>query len=138
MADSEHFLPLYDGEGNLYAVLLSAELWQRGAKRLQPVVESLLEAKHPTEQPEPLEEWETFRQFWDFRYPYNAEVECRCCGAKTPDWTADSGKPFRLRSAQLGGLAVFICKACGATIRKKHFKDHICYEVTPLEPNGRK
>ena len=134
MAHSDHFLPLYDAEGNLHAVLLSAELWRRGAKRLQPLVDSLLESMQPVEQPEPLDEWEMFRQYWDFQYPYNAEVECPHCGVKTPDWTADPAKPFRLRSAQLGGLAVFTCSACGATVRKKHFKDHICYEASPLEP----
>ena len=132
MAHSDHFLPLYDGKGNLYAVLLSAELWQRGAKRLQPVVDSLLETVEPTERPEPLDQWDAFRQWWDFRYPYNAEVECRTCGAKTADWTSDAAKPFRLRSAQLGGLAVFNCNACGATVRKKHFKDHVCYESDPV------
>ena len=129
MAHSDHFLPLYDAEGNLHAVLLSAELWTRGSKRLRPVVDSLLEAMAPVERTEPLEEWEAFRQWWDFRYPYNAEVECRHCGAKTADWQSDPAKPFALRSAQLGGLAVFHCNACGARVRKKHFKDHMCYEA---------
>ena len=131
MLFSKDFLPLYDNEGNLSAVFLSADLWQRGAKRLQPIIDSLLQADQPAEKPEPREEWEDFRKWWDFRYPYSAEVECRHCGAKTPDWTTDPFRPFRLRSAQLGGLAVFHCNACGATVRKKHFKDHVCYEATP-------
>lgn len=130
MAHSDHYLPLYDQNGNIYAVMLSAELWNKYRHRLEPLIAGMLEEMEPVEQPEPLHEWDEFKRYWDFAYPYNACVECGNCGARTEDWTTDPAEPFRLRSAQLGGLAVFACKACGATVRKKHFKDHICFEYS--------
>lgn len=130
MAHSDHFLPLYDGKGNLYAVMLSAELWGKYRHKLEPQIKGMLQEMEPVEKPEPLEDWEEFKRYWDFKYPYNAAVECANCGAKTEDWTTDPDKPFRFCSAQLSGLAVFLCKNCGATVRKKHFKDHICFEFS--------
>ncbi len=131
MALSDQVVPLYDANGDLYTVLLGADIWRRGSERLLRVINSLEDPAVP--RPEPLEDWEMFKQYWDFRYPYNAEVECRHCGAQTNDWTLDPLKPFRLKSAQLGGLVVFHCNACNATVRKKHFKDRVYYEATPPE-----
>ncbi len=130
MAHSDHYLPLYDKSGNFYAVLLSAELWSRFSHRLEPMIRGMLEDMEPQERPEPLHEWDEFKQYWDFKYPYEARVECGNCGAQAEDWTTDPVRPFTLRSAQIGGLAVFQCRACGATVRKKHFKDHVCFEYT--------
>lgn len=128
MAHSDHFLPLYDKNGTLYSVMLSAELWSKYRFKLQPIIRGMLEEMEPVEKPEPLEEWEDFKKYWDFKYPYEATVRCGNCGAASEDWLNDPQKPFRLKSAQLGGLAVFECKGCGATVRKKHFKDHVCFE----------
>lgn len=130
MAHSDHFLPLYDNKGNLYAVMLSAELWDKNRRKLEPVIRVMLEELEPTEKPEPFHQWEEFMAYWDFKYPYCADVECRNCGSRTDDWRNDPAKPFRLKSAQIGGLAVFHCNACGATVRKKHFKDHMCFEFS--------
>ena len=130
MAHSDHFLPLYDANGNLYAVLLSSDLWLRYRHKLEPQLQAMLEEMEPTERPEPIHEWDEFKTYWDFKYPYCADVTCGNCGAQTQDWLDDPQKLFRLRSAQLGGLAVFRCNTCGATVRKKHFKDHICFEYS--------
>ena len=139
MTHSEHYLPLYDKKGNFYAVMLSAELWNKYRHRLEPLIEDLLKDMRPAEMdpaqmpgllPESLHEWDTFKQYWDFKYPYNAHVECGNCGSRTEDWTTDPNRPFRFRSAQISGLAVFQCTPCGATVRKKHFKDHMCFEYS--------
>lgn len=130
MAHSDHFLPLYDNSGALYAVMLSATLWSRNRHRLESLILGMLEEMEPTIKAEPLHEWEEFKTYWDFAYPFCADVTCGNCGARTDDWTKDPAKPFRLKSAQLGGLVVFHCNACGATVRKKHFKDHICFEFS--------
>ena len=130
MAHSDHYLPLYDKNGNLYAVMLSAEFWLKYRHRLEPRILALLEEMEPQEKPEPVHEWEELKKYWDFKYPVNTEVECGNCGAKTPDWEQDPARPFRLKGANIGGLVVFICKSCGAIVRKKHFKDHICFEYT--------
>lgn len=130
MAHSDHFLPLYDSNGTLYAVLLSADLWLRYRHKLEPQVNALLEEMEPTVRPEPLHEWEEFKAYWDFKYPLCADVSCGNCGAHTDNWLEDPQKLFRLRSAQLGGLVVFGCNSCGATVRKKHFKDHVCFEYS--------
>jgi DNA-directed RNA polymerase subunit RPC12/RpoP len=58
-------------------------------------------------------------------------VECLHCGARCNDWEHDQAHKFTLRTANLGGLLVFRCTACGATVRKKHFKDHMIFEMTP-------
>lgn len=128
MKKEEHFIQLYDRDGNLHSVQLSAELWQKGGNRLKSIVDSLFE--EPEQREEPLHEWEQFKKFWDFQYPYCSDVECKICGAKVDDWQTAPDHPFILKSAQLGGLAVFSCKQCGATVRKKHFKDHICFEAS--------
>lgn len=134
MAHSDHFLKLYDSGGSLVTVMLSAELWEKIRGKVEPVVLQTLEAMEPSlfsEPVEPMEEWEEFKMFWDFKYPLETSVRCESCGTFTEDWLADSSKKFRLKSAQLGGLIVFHCNECGATVRKKHFKDHICFEASP-------
>ena len=132
MSYNQHVVPLYDASGNLYAVMLSAELWQRGQKRIEPALHKVLDAMNQPEIPEPIEEWETFAQYWDFKYPLTHDVTCGGCQATTADWVTDPAKPFTLKSAQLGGLVVFKCNGCGATVRKKHFKDHYCFEFTSV------
>lgn len=130
MAHSDHCLPLYDKEGNLHAVMLSAELWEKLRHRLEPQIRTALEQLEPVEKPEPLHEWEELKAYWDFKYPLDTEVQCRNCGAQTSDWQNDPQKPFKFKGANFGGLAVFTCESCGALVRKKHFKDHVCYEFT--------
>lgn len=130
MAHSDHFLPLYNKKGNLYAVMLSAELWAKYQARLEPTLRDILEEMEPTQHLEPLHQWDEFKEYWDFKYPHCADVLCKNCGAATEDWTNDPARTFRLKSAQLGGLVVFHCNSCGATVRKKHFKDHMCFEFS--------
>lgn len=130
MKKSEHFIRLYDKHGNLHSVQLSADLWRKGGKALYDLIESLFQ-NDAEAIAEPTGEWEQFKQFWDFQYPPCADVECKICGNKVDDWQTAPGHPFTLKSAQLGGLVVFICNNCGAIVQKKHFKDHICFEATP-------
>ena len=118
---------LYDAEGALCGVQLSAALWERA----KPHILKIQETRPVTTVPEPLEAWEEFKQYWDFKYPFCADVECRHCGARCDNWERDAEHRFMLRTANLGGLLVFRCTVCGATIRKKHFKDHIVFEMTP-------
>ena len=135
MTHNEPYLPLYDAAGNLYGVMISAEVWQKSRHQLEPLLQKACEPQSPVEQAEPLDEWKSFCACWDFKYPLTFEATCGHCGAHTDNWELDPAKPFRLKSAQLGGLVVFACKACGATVRKKHFKDHYCFEVTPVCPS---
>lgn len=132
MAHDESYLSLYDASGTLYGVMISADLWHKSRHQLEPILQSACTPAEPVEQPEPLQEWEDFRSYWDFKYPLTTEVTCGHCGAHTDHWEEDPAKPFRLKSAQLGGLVVYTCKGCGATVRKKHFKDHYCFEFTPV------
>jgi len=118
---------LYDATGTLCGVQLSPALWERAQSHILK-----LQAPRPViDTPEPRDAWEEFKQHWDFKYPFCANVECRNCGARCDDWEHDPAHQFRLRTANLGGLLVFRCTACSATIRKKHFKDHIVFETTP-------
>ena len=134
MNKSDHLLKLYDKKGTLLSVMISAELWTKGGARLADYLDSLLGV--PTTPPgmdkdTALATWKEFCSYWDFKYPYEASVECKGCGAKVADWTTDTQNTFALKSAQVGGLAVFTCTACGGTVRKKHFKDHVCFEFSP-------
>jgi len=118
---------LYDASGKLHGVQLSADLWERAKSHIFN-----LQASRPVmEAPEPLDAWEEFKQYWDFAYPFCAKVECLHCGARCDDWEHDPARRFMLRTANLGGLLVFRCGTCDATIRKKHFKDHMVFEMTP-------
>jgi len=120
-------LYLYDAKGALCCVQLSPKLWERAKHH----VLKAQEARAAVETPEPLDAWEEFKTYWDFKYPFCADVECPHCGARCDDWEHDPARRFRLRTASLGGLLVFRCTVCGASIRKKHFKDHMVFEMTP-------
>ncbi|MCL1985655.1 MAG: hypothetical protein FWG59_04325 [Betaproteobacteria bacterium] len=120
-------LYLYDGEGTLCCVQLSPELWERAKHH----VLNVLEVQPAAQDSEPLDDWEEFKQYWDFKYPFCANVECLHCGTRCDDWEHDPEHLFTLRTASLGGLLVFRCTVCGASVRKKHFKDHMVFEMTP-------
>ena len=120
-------LYLYDAKGSLCGVQLSPALWERAKAHILKAQEP----SSPAENPEPLDAWEEFKRYWDFKYPFCANVECPNCGARCDDWEHDPAQQFRLRNANLGGLLVFRCTICGAGIRKKHFKDHMIIEMSP-------
>ena len=132
MSEKEsHVVPLYTSKGALHGIYLSPEIWERVARKVTPILETTLEAMYPTTREEPMDEWHEFKDYWDFKYPFTAEVTCKECGQHTEDWEHDAEKPFLLKSASLSGLVIFTCTKCQSTIRKKHFKDHICYEISP-------
>lgn len=124
----EDILYLRDARGELRAVQLSNALWEKTKTHILAVQDV---PQPPQEYAEPLEAWEEFKAYWDFQYPFCADVSCAYCGAQSADWEHDPAHPFKLRNAHLGGLLVFHCTACGATVRKKHFKDHMVFEMTP-------
>ncbi len=113
---------LHDSQGNLMAVQISASLWQK----LEPYVDK---PQDMAEQPHDLAGFAGLMEVWNFRYPYVPSVECPHCHASTEDWQKDA--KFLLANANIGGLLVFRCRACGATIRQKFFKDHMACEFTP-------
>ena len=118
---------LYDANGTLNCVQLSPTLWER----VKSHILNLQEPQPVADMPEPLVAWEEFKQYWDFKYPFCANVECANCGARCNDWEHDPARQFKLCNASFGGLLVFRCALCGASIRKKHFKDHMVFEMTP-------
>ncbi|SHJ69607.1 hypothetical protein ACQ0P8_12025 [Halodesulfovibrio aestuarii] len=130
-----HVKPLYDRDGNLHGVLLSPEIWEKAGKKISEILDQAQD-KQPTSEihQEPIEDWETFKDYWDFKYPFNPGVTCNACGAKSENWEEDTPRVFYLKNASLSGLLVFHCEKCGSTVRKKHFKDHVCLEAT--KPSG--
>ena len=133
MSDHDpHVKPLYDRQGNLHGVLLSPEIWAKAGKKISVILEQFEEKTQPEAHQEPLEDWQTFKDYWDFKYPFSTEVHCKACGESSKNWETDTPKKFRLTNASLSGLLVFHCNTCDATVRKKHFKDHICFEATTV------
>lgn len=127
MKEAIHYVT--DENGNIVAVQLPLALWEK----LKPS----LEAEHAEPSapmapaPEPLDAFADFLRYWDFRYSYDPAVRCPHCGREVTDWRTAPGHPFRLKNANFGGLLVFHCEGCGATIRQKHFRDHVALESSP-------
>lgn len=129
MSDSSKLLFLTDDRNQIHAVQIPWELWQKIEPLARPALDALV--RGPSEEvAEPLAAFEEFLQYWDFRYPYSPAVCCPHCGAATQNWREDPEHPFRLANANVGGLLVFHCRSCGATIRQKHFRDHMTVEHT--------
>lgn len=129
-----HVQPLYDAQGKLLGVWLSPALWDMTKASLSPILDRALDRLDPQRlapAPEPLKDWETLKQYWDFSYPLPVDVSCPNCGNATSDWQADEPRKFRLRSATLAGLVNFECQSCRARIIKKHFKRHVDVECRP-------
>lgn len=122
---------LFDENGNLIGVLLGPDKWEQITAQLPELVAA---KKKPDSQiiPEPLDDWNTLKQYWDFKYPVDYDVACEVCGEKTDNWEEDDPKKFRLLAANLGGLVRFECIKCSARITKRHFKDHIKVETLPV------
>jgi len=131
VSDTPAILYLFDESETLRGVQLSAEVWEKVEHLVRPHLPSATPVEEP-EPPEPLQDWETLTQYWDFKYPHDYDVACGACGQSTEDWRADDPRKFRLRNATLGGLVTFQCAACKARIMKRHFKDQIKTETQPF------
>ena len=139
---SPHCLELFDAAGSPRGLLLSPELWAAVKKQLLPLLEKALPTvdpsfrSEPEERPEPMAEWDSLLAYWDFTYPPSRDVACEHCGNATEDWTLDTPRKFRLRSANLGGQVTFQCQGCQALVLKKHFKKHVAVECRPYVDRG--
>ncbi len=131
MTKKKHVLYLVDTTGHIEGVQLTPELWAMVEKYVQARAADLNGENDPLQRPEALDDFKEFMDVWDFKYPYDPAVTCPHCGTHTADWQQDPAHPFHLKNANLGGLLVFHCKHCGATVRLKHFRDHVATECTP-------
>ena len=123
--------PLYNNQGALIGVFIPATHWQRLAATLQDqLMASTQESKPITE---PMADWETLVQIWDFPYPIDMDVCCSECGNATQNWQQDEPRRFVLKAASIGGLVAFECAQCQARIRKNHFNDGIDVSCTPCK-----
>lgn len=132
---TDHFLPLYDQEKNFIGIYLSPALWAKAESTLSPAIDRALGELNPSlkrEDVEPMKDWETLAQYWDFQYPMPTDVHCEHCGCASQDWRLDEPRKFRLRSATIGGLVNFECQTCNSRILKKHFKKHVDVECRPF------
>lgn len=130
----KHIHYLVDAQAQRAAVQISMPLWEVVEKYVLRAETNLRGAgATPFDRAEPLAAFAEFKTLWDFRYPYEARVQCRACGTSTDDWEQDPAHPFHLTNTNFGGLLVFRCKACNATVRKKHFRDHVAFECTPVK-----
>ncbi|GAB7021623.1 hypothetical protein [Salidesulfovibrio brasiliensis] len=126
----EHIRELYDKDGTLIGCLLTAEAWQAAGDQIK----ELLGLKEEVQQPkakEPVQEWNTLKEYWDFPYQPKNDVRCDECGSSTEDWLQDEPRKFTMTSATLGGLVSYRCEKCRSRVQKKHFKDEVVFECTP-------
>lgn len=128
---NEHIRELYDKDGNLVGCLLTAEAWQAAGPQIKELLGVSEEAPEPKVE-EPLHEWDTLKEYWDFNYPPDNAVHCEHCGTSTEDWLQDDPRKFTLTSATLGGLVSYRCEQCRSRVQKKHFKDEMVTECTPF------
>jgi len=129
---SHHITELFDKDGNLIGCLLTAEAWTAAKDSVLKAL-GLEERAAAPERKEPIADWETLTDYWDFSYPVDFDVACEHCGNATDNWQADKPRLFRLTSANLAGLVSFQCTKCVSKIVKKHFKDQIKTECTPYQ-----
>lgn len=108
---------LYDQAGNPVAAQVPIELW----RKLEPLLAD--------EESRDLSGFERFLASWDYKYDYDPAVSCPNCHACTRDWREDMS--FSLHSASLGGMLVFKCRRCGASVRHKYFRHKMEVEYTP-------
>lgn len=127
---SEHFKKLYDEKGNLHGVYISPELWGLVEKSVMPVIEKIFPQQKKA-RPEPIGDWNTLKDYWDFKYPVDTTVKCDICGSATENWETDNPRLFRLMACNLGGQVRFECLGCHARIMKRHFKSHIDVACSP-------
>lgn len=130
--DSNEPLFLCDKNGHVYAVQISRELWEK----IEPAIQQHLKPAEPEEpalKPEPLADWETLGEYWDFKYPVNFGVRCDICDESTDNWLKDEPRKFWLLTANLGGLVSYRCLKCQARVSKKFFKDKITFEAKPYQ-----
>lgn len=127
---SDHINELFDKDGNLIGALLTGEAWLAVKDQVYATL-GVVEEKAEPEIPEPIADWETLKEYWDFQYPVDTDVICEHCGSKTEDWAADDPRLFRLTSANLAGLVAFKCMNCRSKIVKRHFKDKVTTECSP-------
>lgn len=130
---SDHINELYDKDGNLIGTLLSAEAWNHVKNDILSAL-GLEELAPAAPVHEPVGDWETLKQYWDYQYPVDTDVTCDHCGNATEDWAADEPRRFHLTAANLAGLVSFKCVNCQSKIVKKHFNNEIKIECTPFQP----
>lgn len=130
MLDNPQLQYITDIKGNVASVIIPWPLWEK----IEPKVRNLLTIEAKPQEVEqaagPLADFEELMKFWDFKYPYCPAVACPHCGASVENWREDPSHAFILKNANVGGLLVFYCRACGTTIRQKHFHRHVAVEHT--------
>ena len=124
----------YDAHGTLLMVVLEGDLWRKIGAEVEHLAAASSEkpAEEPV-RPEPVADWESLLQFWDFKYPPDYDVTCEACGNSTENWREDEPRKFRLTAANLGGLVSFRCQQCRAKVIKRHFKKNIVSETLPFQ-----
>lgn len=127
-----HLASLTGPDGKVFAYMVSRELWNEVKWDLRSGEKELFLKNGGTEH-QSLDEFQDFMDHWDFSYEYDPAVSCPVCGNSTEDWRVDPLRPFVLTNANIGGLLVFQCRRCAATIRQKHFKDKVVHEFTPSQ-----
>ncbi|GAB6176966.1 hypothetical protein JCM16814_18570 [Desulfobaculum senezii] len=123
---------LYDDKGKSLGVWMSPELWNSLDAHIEPLLHKLYpECFEDAVIPEPVDDLNMLKEYWDFPYPPDGKVHCEHCGASTEDWESDDPRVFRLKAANLGGLVTFECQQCSSRITKRHFKDKVTFECKP-------
>lgn len=129
--DIPGFQEIFDAQGQPLGAILGPEAW---ASVREVVLQHFSPPAAAPEKPEPLEDWRTLVQSWDFRYPADLDAACPLCGNESADWEHDEPRKFVLTAANMGGLVSFRCLSCQGRIIKRHFYDTIKVEAAAYSP----
>ena len=131
---SKDILYLCDESGEVFAVQLSMDVWHKVEAHVTKALKADSASDGPPLKPEPIADWNTLTDYWDFKYPVNQQVQCDTCGETTENWLEDEPRKFWLTACNLGGLMAYRCLKCKAKVTKRFFKDKFTFESVPFQP----
>jgi len=133
MDTKSELLYVCNAQGHVLSVHIPMEIWSKIETKIMPLIQEvsgqLADPAGEAPPPEPMADWQTLTEYWDFKYPVNTEVHCDLCDSRTEDWTKDEPRKFWLLACNLGGLVRYCCLTCQARVTKRLFKDKITYEA---------
>ena len=88
MNTTKPYLELFDDQGVSQGLWISPDLWELVGADVQPILarasghDNCAAQSTEPEIVEPMADWNTLMEYWDFSYPLESSVTCGHCGAQ--------------------------------------------------------